>query len=167
MALCVVYKSCATELSLAPSPSRHFDCWFCLSVVNHTTESLKNKGRKVARVEVGKSFVYRTGPGPTGLLWLSFPLSVLSGVSHGTGTGLNKVGPRSQAPAVSCSADVCGTDQCHRSRVIMATEEKIPWSVLRSQRDTVLSVQPVQLALVGWKRGLYKHHEMWIVCLML
>lgn len=111
MALCVVYKSCATELSLAPSPSRHFDCCFCLSVVNHTTESfvvcLKNKGRKVARVEVGKSFVYRTGPGPTGLLWLSFPLSVLSGVSHGTGTGMNKAGPRSQAPAEVQSGCQC------------------------------------------------------------
>lgn len=78
-------------------------------MVSHTTESfvvcLKNKGRKVARVDVGKSFVYRRGPGPTGLLWLSFPLSVPSGLAHGTGTGLNKVGPRSQAPAVSRSAD--------------------------------------------------------------
>lgn len=49
----------------------------------------------------------------------------------------------------------------------MATEEKIPWSVPHSQRDTVLSVQPVQLALVEWKRGLYKYREMWIMCLML
>lgn len=60
----LVPLSCA----LAPSPSRHFDCCFCLSVVNYTTEifvvCLKNKGRKVARVEVRKSFVYRMGPGP-------------------------------------------------------------------------------------------------------
>lgn len=92
--------SCA----LAPSPGRHFDCCFCLSVVNHTTESfvvcLKNKGRKVARVEVGKSFVYGMGPGPTGLLWLSFLLVF----TWDRGTRTEQSSPQKPGPAVSRSA---------------------------------------------------------------